>query len=287
MTNNKSHFKFNKQERSGIFFLFLVIVGLQGAFYLVKSKPFVGSSQIYVDEVAQAKLDSLKSNFQEDSYVMYPFNPNYISDEKWYALGMSVAELDRLFAFREKGQFVNTAEAFQQVTQVSDSLLNAIAPYFKFPDWTKRDLLSTRKRPSLPVEEVVAVKDLNAASADDLKTINGIGETLSARIVKFRDRLGGFLIKEQLYDVYGLSPEVADRVLSQYQVLQPPVVQKIGVNTANVDQLAKVPYLNYKVAQQIVQYRDANGNFDSLDELTNVTSFPTDRIDRIKLYLAL
>ncbi|WP_228238921.1 hypothetical protein [Allomuricauda sp. M10] len=89
MTNNKSHFKFNKQERSGIFFLFLVIVGLQGAFYLVKAKPFVGATQIYVDEVAQAKLDSLKSNFQEDSYEMYPFNPNYISDEKGYALGMS------------------------------------------------------------------------------------------------------------------------------------------------------------------------------------------------------
>ncbi len=198
-----------------------------------------------------------------------------------------LAELDRLFAFREKGQFVNSPEAFQQATQVSDSLLKAIAPYFKFPEWTKRDLPSTRKRPSLPVEEVVAVKDLNAASADDLKTINGIGETLSARIVKFRDRLGGFLIKEQLYDVYGLSPEVADRVLSRYQVLQPPIIQKINVNTANVDQLAKVPYLNYKVAKQIVQYRNANGNFDSLDELTNVTSFPKDRIDRIKLYLAL
>ncbi|MEC7262849.1 MAG: helix-hairpin-helix domain-containing protein [Bacteroidota bacterium] len=287
MINNKSHFKFSKQERSGIFFLFLVIIGLQVAFYLVKAKPFVGAPQIYLDEVAQAKLDSLKSSLQEDGYVMYPFNPNYISDEKGYALGMSVEELDRLFVFREKGQFVNSPEVFQQVTQVSDSLLNAIAPYFKFPDWKKHDLPSTRKRPNFSVEEAVAIKDLNAASADDLKTINGIGEILSARIVKFRDRLGGFLIKEQLYDVYGLSPEVADRVLFRYQVLQPPVVQKINVNTANVDQLAKVPYLNYKVARQIVQYRDANGNFASLGELMNVTSFPTERIDRIKLYLAL
>lgn len=47
------------------------------------------------------------------------------------------------------------------------------------------------------------ILDINAATAEDFKTINGIGEKLSARIVKFRDRLGGFLTSEQLYDVYG------------------------------------------------------------------------------------
>ncbi|NDV44535.1 ComEA family DNA-binding protein [Flagellimonas sediminis] len=285
--NTKSHFRFNKQERSGIFFLFLVIIALQVAFYVLKTKPFVGETRIFVDEVAQIMLDSLKSAVHEDGYMMYPFNPNYISDEKGYTLGMSVEELDRLFVFREKDQFMNSPEAFQKVTQVSDSLLSVIAPYFKFPDWKKRDLPSKTNNQNIRTKELFTLRDLNSASAEDLKTINGIGETLSARIVKFRDRLGGFLINEQLYDVYGLSPEVADKLLSRYQVLQPPIIQKINLNTANVDQLANVAYLNHKLAQQIVQYREANGNFDSLDELTNVTSFPTERIDRIKLYLAL
>ncbi|RIV47117.1 ComEA family DNA-binding protein [Flagellimonas pelagia] len=288
MINNKSHFKFNKQERSGIFFLFLVIVGLQVAFYFVKAKPVRGESQFSLDEVAQAKLDSLKSTAHEDSYVIYPFNPNYISDEKGYTLGLSTEELDRLFAFRKKGQFVNSVEAFQEVTQISDSLLKAIAPYFKFPQWKEWETSSTKKNESNNApKEIFTIKDLNVASAEDLKKINGIGETLSARIVKFRDKLGGFLVNEQLYDVYGLAPEVVDNVLGQYKVLQPPTIQKIPINTATVNQLAQLVYIDYSLAKQIVQYREENGDFASLDELTNVTSFPKERIDRIKLYLAL
>lgn len=283
----KSHFRFNKQERSGIFFLLLVIIGLQVAFYFVKAKPFRGESQIFVDEMAQAKLDSLKSTTHEDSYVMYPFNPNYISDEKGYTLGLTTEELDRLFAFRKKGRFINSAEAFQEVTQISDSLLEAIAPYFKFPQWKEWETSSAKKNKSNLPKEIFTIKDLNAASAEDLKKINGIGETLSARIVKFRDRLGGFLVNEQLYDVYGLAPEVVDKVLGQYKVLQPPTIQKIPINKATVDQLAQLIYINYNLAMQIVQYREENGDFASLDELTNVTSFPKERIDRIKLYLAL
>ena len=287
MINNKSHFRFNKQERSGIFFLLLVIIGLQVAFYFVKAKPLNRESQIFVNEVAQVKLDSLKSTAHEDSYVIYPFNPNYISDEKGYTLGLSTEELDRLFAFRKKGRFVNSADAFQEVTQISDSLLEAIAPYFKFPQWKEWETSSTKKNKINLPKEIFTIKDLNAASAEDLKKINGIGEILSARIIKFRDRLGGFLVNEQLYDVYGLTPEIVDKVLDQYKVLQSPTIQKIPINTATVDQLAQLVYIDYSLAKQIVQYREENGDFASLDELTYVTSFPKERIDRIKLYLAL
>src|SRR5690606_33714388 len=111
----------------------------------------------------------------------------------------------------------------------SDSLLDVISPYFKFPEWT----LSSRRSPvgsrqlsvggkqstvgskqfskksdgSPPLEGPGDVKDLNTATAEELKSVNGIGDKLSARIVKFRDRLGGFLVDSQLYDVYGLGPE--------------------------------------------------------------------------------
>ena len=48
---------------------------------------------------------------------------------------MSLEEIDRLLAFRKTNKFVNSKREFQQVTKVSDSLLNKISPYFKFPDW--------------------------------------------------------------------------------------------------------------------------------------------------------
>jgi hypothetical protein len=40
-------------------------------------------------------------------------------------------EIDRLLAFRKENKYVNSAKEFQNVTKVSDSLLND-GPYFKF-----------------------------------------------------------------------------------------------------------------------------------------------------------
>ena len=48
---------------------------------------------------------------------------------------MSIEEIDRLHSFRKKNKYVNSIEEFQELTKMSDSLLNKISPYFKFPDW--------------------------------------------------------------------------------------------------------------------------------------------------------
>lgn len=129
--------------------------------------------------------------------------------------------------------------------------------------------------------------DLNAASAADLMQISGIGPKLSARIVKFRDRLGGFLVEEQLYDVYGLEAEVVKRTLERFQVETVPTVEKIAINTASAQELSKLVYINFDLAREIVAYRNLNGPFSDLDDLSNVTSFPEERFERIKLYLTL
>ncbi len=242
---------------------------------------------------------------KKDSVKIYPFNPNFITDYKGYVLGMSADEIDRLHAFRKKDKFANTAEEFQKVTQISDSLLEAISPHFKFPEWTK-----TRKRSAVgskrygagsrssengssPREgsdvdsQNVAIKDLNTAAAQELRTINGIGEKLSARILKFRNRLGGFLSDDQLYDVYGLDPEVVERTLEKFKVLKKPDIPKINVNTASAYEIATLVYIQEQVAESIVEYRNVNNGILSLDELENIEGFPSDKIDRISLYLSL
>ncbi|WP_418502468.1 ComEA family DNA-binding protein [Flagellimonas sp.] len=282
-----SHFKFNKQERSGIFFLLLLVALLQGVYFFVKSKPFGGSPKFNEDVLALAQLDSLRNVVLSDSLRLLPFNPNYISDYKGYVLGLSTDELDRLFNFRKKGKYVNSAADFQEVTQISDSLLETISPYFKFPEWRQRENI----KPSEPFvqkeKKVVAPKDLNLATKEELMRVNGIGEKLSDRIINFRDKLGGFLVNEQLYDVYGLDSEVVKRALVNFQVLDPPTVAKVNINTASIQELSALLYINRDLAREIVSHREANGAFSALHELVNVKTFPKERIDRIKLYLTL
>jgi DNA uptake protein ComE-like DNA-binding protein len=200
-------------------------------------------------------------------------------------LGLSTSELDRLFAYRTQGRFVNSVEEFQTVTQISDSLLNEISSYFEFPDWVGKNQSSKKKISFVKKEK--GTKDLNSATAEDLMEVYGIGETLSERIVKFRDRLGGFLVNEQLYDVYGLKPEVAEKALLKFQVIKVPTLDKININKAGIEELSQLIYINKSLASNIIDYRDKNGSFASFQELSNVDAFPTEKLDRIALYLSL
>lgn len=298
MKHFKSHFRFNKQERSGIFFLLLLLISAQVGYFLYQKFKVDTTASLVVNDAMQQRIDSLKAVTKKTEIKqVYPFNPNFITDYKGYTLGMSVEEIDRLHKYRAQSKFVNSAEEFQNVTQVSDSLLASISTSFKFPEWTQRNSKQRKVSENQKVKssfnkkapnEVVPVQaDLNLATAQDLKRINGIGDKLSARIIKFRDRLGGFLVDEQLYDVYGLEPDVVERTLSQFKVLNPPKIEKININEASVQEIAELVYLQKSVAQGIVDYRNLNGSINSFDELSKVENFPMEKIDRIALYLSL
>ena len=240
----------------------------------------------------QVRIDSLKNKLvKNDSIKIYPFNPNFISDFKGYTLGMSTDEIDKLHHFRKTNKFVNSAEEFQDVTNISDSLLQVISPFFKFPEWTtkqeyKPSKVSSKKNVNTTTENVI-FKDLNTTTAEELRVVNGVGEKLSARIIKFRKRLGGFLVDDQLFEVYYLDEEVARRILKKFKVISKPNIVKININTATAYELSKLIYIQKEVAERIVNYRNLNGSIKSLNELLKIEEFPAERIDRINLYLSL
>ncbi len=272
-----------------MFFLLAIILTLQVGYFSLNYYPTPIKSSLEADSILQKRVDELQS--VKDTLKMYPFNPNFISDYKGYVLGMSVAEIDRLHSFRSQDKFVNSISEFQEVTQIRDSLLDVISPYFKFPEWTKsrvqQESMAERSPILTGVENPTGIRDLNGATAKELKEVRGIGEKLSVRIVKFRDRLGGFLVEDQLYDVYGLERQVADRVLTKFRLLSKPQIIKIHLNTASSDELAQLVYIPYKLSRAIVSYRDKKGGIATFEELTEIQGFPEEKIDRIKLYLSL
>ena len=292
MKNLKSHFKFNKQERSGIFFLILFLIIIQVGYVVYDSYQINEKYPLNIDSNFQVRIDSLKNvALKNDTVKVYPFNPNYISDFKGYTLGMSTDEIDKLHHFRKTNKFVNSAEEFQDVTNISDSLLQVISPFFKFPEWTtkqeyKPSKVSSKKNVN-PTTENVIFKDLNTTTAEELRVVNGVGEKLSARIIKFRKRLGGFLVDDQLFEVYYLDEEVARRILKKFKVISKPNIVKININTATAYELSKLIYIQKEVAERIVNYRNLNGSIKSLNELLKIEEFPEERIDRFDLYLSL
>ena len=220
---------------------------------------------------------------------MYPFNPNYISDYKGYKLGMTVEEIDRLLAYKKQNKFVNSAEEFQKVTKVSDSLLSKIAPYFKFPDWVnekrKSNSISIYKPPVFATSEKLVVLDINTASLDDFIKVYGIGEVIAQRILSYRESLGSFVAMEQLNEVWGLSPEVLVNLNKRFKVKSLVGIKKVNINNASIKELAQFPYFKYALAKQIVIYRSMNGPIVETADLTKIKGMPNDKIKIIALYL--
>ncbi len=267
----------------------LIIVVLQLIYFF---DPFSSEAALPPEEEEellqmQREIDSLKAvaAAKKDSVAMAPFNPNFISDYKGYLLGMSPEEIDRLHAYREKELWINSAEDFQQVTEISDSLLRKIAPFFKFPEWRQRTSEVKPSKKSIP-EASLTKQDLNTATAEDLQQINGIGEKLSARIVKYRESIGGYRGEVQLQDVYGLSPEVIQRLLQRFKVGGADM-SKQDLNSIDILALSKLPYFNYELARKVVSYRQSRSGIKSFEELGNIPGFPVEKIEGIRLYLAI
>lgn len=280
-----SYFKFTRSQRKGIFALFSIIVVFQLVYFFVdfspEDKPVTSKNQWVSLPVADTAV-----SYSRRTYVMRPFNPNFITDFKGYKLGMSVDEIDRLLAFRKTNRYVNSAEEFQQVTQVSDSLLQAIAPYFKFPDWVnKRNAAKGSQRNQSEQKEKKVLQDINLATAEDLKKVYGIGDGLSARILKEKEKFGGFVSMEQLNDIWGLSPEVVENLNKDFKVGQLPKVMKFNINQLGLKELMLFPYFKYPVAKSIVTYRSMNNGIQSIEDLSKIPNFPVDKIQIIALYL--
>ena len=290
----KSHFWYHKNQRNGIFLLTILILILQSIIF------FGTFSLNQLEDVSQPEIiafqkqiDSLKEiEIKDRRPKIFPFNPNYISDYKGAQLGMSLIEIDRLLLYRKKNKFIASKQEFQNITKVSDSLLNQIAPYFKFPEWvTKKKKLKTKSNTALNRVENTHKKksissiDMNKASAEDFKTIYGIGEKLSERIIKYRSKLQGFSFESQIKEVWGLEEETVEKVLSTFKIIEKPTIRKININTVTFKELLNTPYIDFALCKKIFEYRDEIAAYQNISELKNIKDFPLGKYDRIVLYL--
>ena len=287
MNNFRSNFDLNKRQRNGVFFLLFIILTLQIVFWFVDfSSKDVADVSEFKRLAFQNEMDSLvKIQLEESKPKLYPFNPNYITDFKGYQLGMSIDEIDRLLNYRQSGKFVNSVNEFQLITKISDSLLNAISPFFKFPEWVTSKKKNTKLKAVESTKIVINEKDINRVNAEDLIKIRGIGDKLTKRILDYRKKLQGYSYNSQLYEVWNLDKKVADEVLKYFNVLELPRIKKLNVNTASFKEIISIVYVDYELTKKILDYKTEVAEIQSIDELKKIDGFPLDKFERITLYL--
>ncbi len=290
MKHIKSHFLFDRHQRSGILLLILSIIGISCISYFVdfsEESTFDISSEEIV--ALTNELDSLrKEKLKKKQPKIYPFNPNFITDYKGYMLGMSSEEIDRLHNFRAQNNWINSKSDFKKVTKVSDSLLDKISPFFKFPEWITNPKTnhSNKKKGFIP-KSFQQKSDLNTATLNQLQEISGIGEVVANRIVAYREKLDGFTADIQLYEVYGLKYEVVSKVLNEFTVKTPKEITKININSASASDISTIPGISFEQAKNIWEYRILNEQIRSIDELSKIDGLSKRKLALIKLYLSV
>lgn len=127
--------------------------------------------------------------------------------------------------------------------------------------------------------------DINKADSAAFTRVHGIGPSFARRIVLYRKKLGGFHSKEQLKEVYGLDAEKYDEIADEL-IIEKPVIKLISINKVGFEELRRFPYLTYKQANAIIQYRVQHGDYKSIDDLRDIVLLNPEILRKIAPYIS-
>lgn len=150
--------------------------------------------------------------------------------------------------------------------------------------------------------------DLNAATAEELETLPGVGAILAERIVSYREAVGGFQTLEELQQVNGIGsgiysqiapylfiigelqtispeselPEATDAAAPELEPETAPEsasasIPRLDINTATAEDFQKLPNVTPEQAEAIVRLRTQIQYFQNIYELLYADGM-TDRL---------
>lgn len=127
--------------------------------------------------------------------------------------------------------------------------------------------------------------NLNAADSMTLEMLPGIGPILSARIIRYRNKLGGFYAVAQLKEVYGISDSTFEKISPKIEIVKDSL-KKIAVNLADQKTLAMHPYIGWSNAKLIIRYRQAHGTYKNIEQLESIWAIERNKLERLLPYLS-
>jgi len=234
-------------------------------------------------------IGSEKAEGAIDVQKLFVFNPNTAIKKDLLALGFRETIADRLLSYRAKGGNFKIKSDLLKLYGMDTTLYRRLFKFIDLPSqrdqrrYVERDHVDTRKH----AEKEVALFDLNLADTTKLMQIHGIGRKLSARIIKYRDALGGFIDIGQVAEVYGLDTIVVHRLSKNSFVKSDFLPSRININTATEAILAAHPYFSKPEARSIVAYRFQHGEFRRIEDLSLISNINENTIRRIMPYLTI
>jgi DNA uptake protein ComE-like DNA-binding protein len=243
-----------------------------------------GNKKLLDSLIATWKWDKPGDSVSKKKPPLFSFDPNTASLDDLKNLGFSDRLSRRIVNYRSRGGKFKVRRDLRKLYGMDSLLMTRLYPYINLPE--KITSAGTNRSP-VAASLRSARFDLNLADTAQLIQIYGIGPALSRRIIKYRDRLGGFISEDQLTEVYGLDTVVIHELKKRTFIRDDFKPRQINVNLADEKELHSLPYIKLHLAKSIAAYRFQHGDFASLAELKQIALMEESLFQKIKPYLTV
>ena len=282
----------SKRNRRGIIYLFFIclfILFLPRVITFFKDEPEVLINTEIVNRFEKTNPKKQKVHYSKkkeiSKYSRPPrkFNPNEYQVKDWMALGLSIKQSEVVFSFISRG--ISSNQALEKIYVLPEELYNMIKDSTYY-DMIEEAMVSGSSPQDEDSSLVKTLLEINGANKEELIALYGIGEFYAKQIIKYRDELGGFYVKEQLLEVWKMRLETYEKLLTQIRV-DSSLIKKISINQVTIDELKTHPYLDYYQANSIVKMREQRQGFQHMEEILESKLIDEEQYERLLPYLSL
>ncbi len=306
------YFTLSRFERNGMIVLLIlifIVIGINAFWPFIRAKLFYDSKELDLmfaraeadfgrkipstaDSSATEHINDLQAEAKaenENSGKLFFFDPNTATASDWAELGAGKKLIKTIENYRSKGGKFKKPEDLKKIYGFNDKLYGKLLPWVKIGHDKKKESYENPLPPTVKTgsETVIPKIEINAATPEQLSEIPGMNESFASRMIKYRKLLGGFYTLDQAGEVYG-SKEDYVRLLKKYCYVSTDSIVRISLNNSDLKTLGRHPYIGFDLAKKIINYRNKNGPFQSLEGLKQ-TGIITDenQFNKIRNYMKL
>jgi len=292
----REFFAFSKGDRDAVIAL-AILIFITGTFHIVLK--FARNSTPADHSRFESSVNgwlALSDTTQTINTGLFEFDPNTISNIQLDSLSLPEKVKNNLLNYRAAGGRLYKPGDLKKIYGMNDSIFGKVKEYIKFEnisdsaDYSKDHFIkhSGKDSSSYLAKDSNSVRykiELNSADSLQLVSLRGIGPVFAARIIKFRNLLGGFYSQNQLLEVYNF-PEETFYQIRRYITVDASGIKKIRINYAGYSELIRHPYFEKQDILNILEYREKHGRFSSIDEVLKLHFTDSLNKGKVRPYLS-
>lgn len=275
------YFNFSARERRGSLFLAFILIAQILVLYYLKTTggDFPVPDAKIVRQLIEAQIEN--NNVKSTTVIseikreasLFRFDPNTTSESDFRKIGLRDKQISMIKNYVAHGGKFKTRKDFQKMYCISPAEYETLFPFIALPD----TMIKTRDEKKPARKQIVV--DFSKSDSTTMTMLRGIGPVLASRIVRYREKLGGFSSLDQLTEVWGITDSLYQSLLGQILLSDSIPFRRIHLNTDSFNVISSHPYMRGKLAGLVCSYRKQHKGFTTVEEM-KLIPLVTDEIFR-------